>query len=84
MTSRLDELADGEEKTGRAAMWRPRLLSVAEAAAYLGVSDRWMYDQVRGGRLAALFIARAWRIRPEVLEQFADSFKARPAQSDVG
>ena len=54
-----------------------RLLGITEAAEYLGVSERWLYDQVRSGQLPAMYIARAWKIRPESLDEFADSFSAR-------
>jgi excisionase family DNA binding protein len=53
------------------------LFGITEAAEYLGVSERWLYDQVRGGQLPAMYIARAWKIRPEALDAFADSFSAR-------
>lgn len=53
------------------------LLGITEAAEHLGVSERWLYDQVREGYLPAMYIARAWKIRPEALEDFADSFIAR-------
>ena len=52
------------------------LLGITEASEYLGVSERWLYDQVRGGQLPAMYIARAWKIRPETLDEFADSFSA--------
>jgi excisionase family DNA binding protein len=51
------------------------LLSVEDAATYLGVSPRWVYTQVRSGRLPAMLIARSWRIRPEAVEGFAESFQ---------
>jgi len=51
------------------------LLSVEDAATHLGVSPRWVYTQVRSGRLPAMLIARSWRIRLEVVEEFADSFR---------
>jgi excisionase family DNA binding protein len=53
------------------------LLGITEAAEYLGVSERWLYDQVRSGQLPAMYIARAWKIRPEALDEFANSFSAR-------
>lgn len=62
-----------------APVGRSRLLTVDEAAEYLGVSQRWLYDQVRSGRLRALYIARSWRIRPADVDAFADSFAWSPA-----
>src|SRR4051812_22484328 len=53
------------------------LLGITEAAEYLGVSERWLYDQVRSGQLPAMYIARSWKIRPDALDEFADSFSAR-------
>ena len=58
----------------------PRLLSIDEVASYLGVSQRWVYDQVRCGHLPAMLIARSWRIRPDVLERFAESFLVSPGK----
>jgi len=52
------------------------LLSIDDVAAYLGVSVRWVYTQVRSGALPAMLIARSWRIRPEALEEFAASFRS--------
>ena len=52
------------------------LWSIDDVAAYLRVSPRWVYEQVRSGRLPAMLIARSWRIRPEAVEEFADSFRA--------
>ena len=74
MTTYLNDLPEPIDTSS--ATGRPRLLSIPEAAAYLGVSERWLYDEVREGRLAAMYMARAWRIRPEVLDHFADSFTA--------
>lgn len=51
------------------------LLSIDDVAAYLRVSPRWVYEQVRTGRLPAMLIARSWRIRPEAVEEFAESFR---------
>ena len=33
---------------------RARLLSIEDVADYLGVSQRWVYEQVRSGRLQAI------------------------------
>jgi excisionase family DNA binding protein len=55
----------------------PSLLSIDEVAAYLRVSPRWVYTQVRAGRLRAMLIARSWRVRQEDVDDFADSFTVR-------
>lgn len=51
------------------------LLSIDDVATYLGVSPRWVYSQVRSGRLPAMLIARSWRLRREAVEAFAESFR---------
>jgi excisionase family DNA binding protein len=53
----------------------PSLLSIDDVASYLRVSPRWVYEQVRTGRLPAMLIARSWRIRPDAVEEFAESFR---------
>ena len=50
------------------------LLSIEDVAAYLRVSPRWVYTQVRTGRLPAMLIARSWRVRQEAVDEFAESF----------
>ncbi len=47
----------------------PRLLTIEDVARYLGVSERWIYEQVRSGRLPAMLIARSWRLRQAGLPQ---------------
>ena len=51
------------------------LLSVEEVAAYLRLSPRWVYEQVRTGRLRAIRIARSWRVTPQDLDDFVESFR---------
>lgn len=55
----------------------PSLLSIDDVAAYLRVSPRWVYTQVRAGRLRAMLIARSWRLRQEDVDEFAASFTVR-------
>jgi len=55
-----------------------RLLTIEDAASYLGVSERWVYQQVRNGRLPAMLIARSWRLRWEAVDHFAESFRHDP------
>lgn len=59
------------------------LLSIDDVAAYLRVSPRWVYAQVRTGRLPAMLIARSWRIRPEAVDEFAESFRTTGEPSQV-
>jgi excisionase family DNA binding protein len=66
---------------------RPRgLLSIDDVAEYLGVSQRWVYEQVRTGRLPAMLIARSWRLRQDVVDAFADTFLWHPhyGRVDIG
>jgi excisionase family DNA binding protein len=51
------------------------LLTIDDVAAHLGVSQGWVYPQVRDGPLPAMLIARSWRVRREAVEEFADSFR---------
>ena len=55
-----------------------RLLTIEDVASYLGVSERWVYQQVRNGRLPAMLIARSWRLRWEAVDHFAESFRHDP------
>jgi excisionase family DNA binding protein len=54
------------------------LLGIDDVATYLGVSPRWVYTQVRSGRLPAMLIARSWRIRREAVDAFAESVLRLP------
>lgn len=51
-----------------------RLLTIDEVSGQLGVSPRWVYAQVRSGRLPAMQIARSWRVKPKAVQEFAKSF----------
>lgn len=44
------------------------LLDIASVAAYLGVSERTVYNRVRSGHLPALKVGRLWRVRAADLE----------------
>lgn len=71
-TTTHDRTAQGESSVPARL---PSLLSIDDVAAYLRVSPRWVYTQVREGRLPAMLIARSWRIRQEALDEFAESFR---------
>ena len=58
------------------------LMSIDDVATYLGVSTRWIYSQVRSGRLPAMLIARSWRLRREAVDDFAESFRIDGANED--
>ena len=70
-------VAPASAATGGGSGLAPRapLLSIDDVAAYLGLSPRWVYAQVRSGRLPAILIARSWRIRPEAVDEFLTSFE---------
>ena len=63
-----------EQARERGVQPSPRLLTIEDVARYLGVSERWIYEQVRSGRLPAMLIARSWRLRQEAVDEFAESF----------
>jgi excisionase family DNA binding protein len=44
------------------------LLDIARVAAYLGVTERTVYNKVRAGELPAVKVGRLWRVRPGDLE----------------
>ena len=44
------------------------LWDIARVAAYLGVTERTVYNKVRAGDLPAVRIGRLWRVRPADLE----------------
>jgi len=44
------------------------LWDIARVAEYLGVSERTVYNRVRGGELPAIKVGRLWRVRPSELE----------------
>ncbi len=46
------------------------LLDIASVAAYLGVSERTVYNRVRSGDLPALKVGRLWRVRAADLEMW--------------
>lgn len=46
------------------------LLDIASVAAYLGVSERTVYNRVRSGDLPAIKVGRLWRVRAGDLEQW--------------
>ena len=48
------------------------LLDIASVAAYLGVSERTVYNRVRSGDLPAIKVGRLWRVRASELEAWVD------------
>ncbi|MHB9002685.1 MAG: helix-turn-helix domain-containing protein, partial [Coriobacteriia bacterium] len=54
------------------------LWDIATVAAYLGVSERTVYNRVRAGELPAIKFGRLWRVRPGDLDSWLRA--ATPAQ----
>lgn len=46
------------------------LLDITSVAAYLGVSERTVYNKVRAGDLPAVKVGRLWRVRASDLESW--------------
>jgi len=59
------------------------LLDIAQVAAYLGVSERTVYDRVRAGTLPATRVGRLWRVRAADLEAWLDSNRPEGARTPV-
>ncbi len=53
-------------------------MSLDDVAAYVGLGKRWLYEQVRSGRLPAMLIARTYRFRLSDVERFLDDFRVTP------
>lgn len=51
------------------------LWDIARVAAYLGVSERTVYNRVRAGELPAVKVGRLWRVRQSDLEAWLQSRK---------
>ncbi|MDP2183765.1 MAG: helix-turn-helix domain-containing protein [Actinomycetota bacterium] len=49
------------------------LWDIARVAEYLGVTERTVYNKVRGGDLPAVKVGRLWRVRPSDLEAWLSS-----------
>lgn len=48
------------------------LLSVAEAATRIGMSDRWLWDRIRSKELQFVQLGRRRLVRPQDLDAFVD------------
>ena len=54
-----------------------KLLTPAQVAERLQITERTVYEWIRGGKLPALKLGRLWRIWPEDLEAFLEGARAR-------
>ena len=57
------------------------LWDIARVAAFLGVTQRTVYNKVRGGDLPAVKVGRLWRVRPGDLQTWLDA--GSPASGGV-
>ena len=57
-----------------------KLLTPTQVAERLQITERTVYEWIRGGKLTALKLGRLWRIRPQDLETFLESARARAQQ----
>ncbi|MFA5844136.1 MAG: helix-turn-helix domain-containing protein [Coriobacteriia bacterium] len=57
------------------------LWDVARVAAYLGVTERTVYNKVRASELPAVKVGRLWRVRPSDLEDWLGRTQRRPEAS---
>jgi excisionase family DNA binding protein len=55
------------------------LWDIARVAAYLGVTERTVYNKVRAGELPAVKVGRLWRVRPGDLEAWLELGAKTPA-----
>jgi hypothetical protein len=67
-----DAVGSDEERCG------PRLFSVEEVAAALGVSERWLADECRANQVTHVFIARKRRFTAAQVQQLVDRFTVTP------
>ena len=52
-----------------------RLMTLDEVVDYVGLSKRWIYEQVRSGGLPAMLIARTYRFRLADVDAWVDGFR---------
>lgn len=55
----------------------PELWDVKRVAAYLGVSERTVYQRVRSGELPAVRVGRVWRVRADDVERWLEGTRVR-------
>ena len=54
-----------------------KLLTPAQVAERLQITERTVYEWIRGGKLTALKLGRLWRIRQDDLEAFLKGARAK-------
>jgi len=61
---------------------RKRILSVAEAAVYLGVSPKTILEEIHKKKIPAVKVGRAWRIHKDVLDALVKGILRVPEESE--
>jgi len=54
-----------------------KLLTPTQVAERLQITERTVYEWIRGGKLTALKLGRLWRIRQDELEAFLEGARAK-------
>ena len=54
-----------------------KLLTPAQVAERLQITERTVYEWISGGKLTALKLGRLWRIRQDDLEAFLEGARAK-------
>ena len=54
-----------------------KLLTPAQVAERLQITERTVYEWIRGGKLTALKLGRLWRIHQDDLEAFLERARAK-------
>ena len=54
-----------------------KLLTPTQVAERLQITERTVYEWIRGGKLTALKLGRLWRIRQDDLEAFLEGARAK-------
>ena len=54
-----------------------KLLTPAQVAERLQITERTVYEWIRDGKLTALKLGRLWRIRQDDLEAFLEGARAK-------
>lgn len=60
------------------------ILSVEEAAAYLGVSSKTILEEIHRGKIPAVKIGRAWRIHRALLDELTKGLSIEDAADRLG
>lgn len=55
-----------------------KVYTIKEAAEYLRVTERAMYDFIKDGRLKAAKVGRVWRIRQSWIYDFLEKQISKP------